>query len=90
MKELQRRRKQIAIVINEYGSVEDLVTLEDLIEEIVGEIEDEYDIEDRPVESLKDGSWVIDASLSVRDLRSDHNLPIPESPDYETLGGSPS
>lgn len=87
MKELQRRRIQIAIVINEYGSVEGLVTLEDLIEEIVGEIEDEYDIEDQPVERLKDGSWVIDASLSVRDLRSDHKLPIPESPDYETLGG---
>lgn len=87
MKELQRRRIQIAIVINEYGSVEGLVTLEDLIEEIVGEIEDEYDIEDRPVERLKDGSWVIDASLSVRDLRSDHSLPIPESSDYETLGG---
>lgn len=87
LKELQRRRIQIAIVINEYGSVEGLVTMEDLIEEIVGEIKDEYDVEERPVERLKDGSWVIDASLSVRDLRSDYGLPIPESPDYETLGG---
>src|SRR3569832_575310 len=87
MKELQRRRIQMAIVINEYGSVEGLVTMEDLVEEIVGEIQDEYDIEDRPVERLKEGSWVIDASLSVRDLRSDYGLPIPDSAEYETLGG---
>lgn len=87
LKELQRRRIQMAIVINEYGSVEGLVTMEDLVEEIVGEIQDEYDIEDRPVERLKDGSWVIDASLNVRDLRNDYGLPIPESADYETLGG---
>jgi len=87
LKELQRRRLQLAVVINEYGSVEGLVTMEDLIEEIVGEIEDEYDAEERPVERLKDGSWVVDASLSVRDLRSDYGLPVPESADYETLGG---
>lgn len=87
LKELQRRRMQMAIVINEYGSVEGLVTMEDLIEEIVGEIRDEYDTEDKPVERLKDGSLVIDASLSVRDLKADYKLPIPESTQYETLGG---
>ncbi|HET6371408.1 MAG TPA: hemolysin family protein, partial [Nitrospiria bacterium] len=87
LKELQRRRLQMAIVVNEYGSVEGLVTMEDLVEEIVGEIRDEYDVEERPVERLKDGSLVIDASLSVRDLRNDFGLPIPESSEYETLGG---
>ena len=87
LKELQRRRMQMAIVINEYGSVEGVVTMEDLIEEIVGEIRDEYDTEEKPVERLKDGSLVIDASLSVRDLNTDYKLPIPESGDYETLGG---
>jgi magnesium and cobalt exporter, CNNM family len=87
LKELQRRRMQMAIVVNEYGSVEGLVTMEDLIEEIVGEIRDEFDIEERPVERLKDGSLVIDASLSVRDLREDYFLPLPESSEYETLGG---
>jgi putative hemolysin len=87
MKELQRRRMQMAIVINEYGSVEGLVTMEDLIEEIVGEIRDEYDTEEKPVERLKDGSLLIDASLSVRDLNADYKLPIPESSEYETLGG---
>lgn len=87
LKELQRRKLQMAIVINEYGSVEGLVTMEDLVEEIVGEIEDEYDVEERSVERLKDGSLAVDASLSIRDLNNDYGLPVPEAGDYETLGG---
>jgi putative hemolysin len=87
LKELQRRRMQMAIVVNEYGSVEGLATMEDVIEEIVGEISDEFDIEERPIEKLKDGSLVIDASLSVRDLSEVYFLPLPESSAYETLGG---
>ncbi len=87
LKEFQRRRIQMAIVINEYGSVEGLVTMEDLVEEIVGEIEDESDNDEGPVERLKDGSLVVDASLVVRELRSDYDLLVPESPDYETIGG---
>jgi putative hemolysin len=84
---MQRRHTQMAIVVNEFGTVEGLATMEDLIEEIVGEIRDEYDLEERPVERLKDGSLVVDASLSVRDLKEEYGLPIPESPLYETLGG---
>ena len=77
----------MAIVINEYGGGEGMVTMEDIIEEIVGEIEDEYDYEDRPVKILKDGSMVIDASLPIRDLIDQHNLAIEESEEYETLAG---
>jgi magnesium and cobalt exporter, CNNM family len=87
LKEMQRRRIHMAIVVNEYGSVEGLVTLEDLIEEIVGEIQDEYDIEEKPVERLKDGSILVDASMPVKDLVSEFGLQIPPSTDYETLGG---
>ena len=87
LKEMQRRRIHMAVVVNEYGSVEGLVTLEDLIEEIVGEIQDEYDTEEKSVERLKDGSLLIDASAPVRDLAERYSLPIPESPDYETLNG---
>lgn len=87
LKELQRRRIQMAIVFNEYGNVEGLVTMEDLIEEIVGEIEDEYDLEEKPVKRLEDGSYVIEASQSIRDLISNHNLPLTESPEFETLAG---
>jgi putative hemolysin len=87
LKELQRRRIQMAIIVNEYGSVEGLVTMEDLVEEIVGEIRDEYDLEERPVERLKDGTLLIDASLFIRDLNNDYDFSLPESADYETLGG---
>jgi putative hemolysin len=86
LREMQKKRIHMAIVIDEYGSVSGLVTLEDLIEEIVGEIRDEYDVES-PVIELNDGVMIIDASISLRDLNEDYNLDIPESPDYETLGG---
>ena len=87
LKEMQRRRIHMAVVVNEYGSVEGLVTLEDLIEEIVGEIQDEYDTEEKPVERLKDGALIVDASMPVRDLAEQYGLPFPVAPDYETLSG---
>jgi putative hemolysin len=86
LREMQKKRIHMAIVIDEYGAVAGLVTLEDLIEEIVGEIRDEYDVES-PVIQLNDGSLIIDASISLRDLNEEYKLDIPESPDYETLGG---
>lgn len=86
LREMQKKRIHMAIVIDEYGAVSGLVTLEDLLEEIVGEIRDEYDIES-PVIQLSDGTAIIDASISVSDLKEDYNIEIPESPEYETLGG---
>jgi putative hemolysin len=86
LREMQRKRIHMAIVIDEYGAVSGLVTLEDLIEEIVGEIRDEYDTES-PVIQISDGTLIIDASISIRDLYEDYNIEIPESPEYETLGG---
>jgi putative hemolysin len=88
LKDLQRRRIAIALVVNEFGEVEGLVTLEDLLEEIVGEIRDEYDREERgPVERLPDGSLVIQGSAQLKDLKTDYSLPFEESPDYLTLAG---
>tara|TARA_B100000315_G_scaffold260191_2_gene319891 strand:- start:8655 stop:9983 length:1329 start_codon:yes stop_codon:yes gene_type:complete len=88
LKEMQRRRVHMAIVVNEHGSIEGLVTLEDLIEEIVGEIHDEYDDgEEQEVEQLQDGALIIDAACTADDLREEYSLPIQESPEYETLGG---
>ncbi len=86
LREMQRRRIHMALVVNEYGRVSGLVTIEDLLEEIVGEIRDEYDLES-PVIHLSDGSLLIDASISIRDLKEDHQIAIPESAEYETLGG---
>ncbi|MBM4338885.1 MAG: HlyC/CorC family transporter [Deltaproteobacteria bacterium] len=86
LKEMQRRRIHMAIVVDEYGGVSGLVTIEDLIEEIVGEIRDEHDTES-PVIQLKDGTFLIDASISLKDLKEDYQIPLPESPEYETLAG---
>lgn len=87
LKEMQKRRTQMALVLSEYGTMEGLVTMEDLLEELVGEIEDESDDIQKPVERLRDGSFLIDASQSIRDLREDYNLNFPEGDDYETLAG---
>jgi putative hemolysin len=88
LKQLQRRRLAMALVVNEFGEVEGLATLEDLVEEIVGEIRDEYDREERgPVERLPDGSLVIQGSALLKDLKADFELPFEESPDYHTLAG---
>jgi len=86
MREMQKKRQHMAIVIDEYGAVTGLVTIEDLIEEIVGEIRDEYDTES-PVQVLQNGTMLIDASLAIRDLNEDHGFDIPESNEYDTIGG---
>jgi len=86
LREMQRKRVHMALVIDEYGGVSGLVTMEDVLEEIVGEIRDEYDVES-PVMQLGDGTFRIDASISTRDLKEDYEIEIPESPEYETLSG---
>jgi putative hemolysin len=89
LREMQRRKVHIAIVVDEHGDVDGLVTIEDLLEEIVGEIEDEYDVEKGGlVEKLRDGTMIIDPSASLRDL-TDINLPFSEeeADEYNTLAG---
>jgi putative hemolysin len=87
LKELQKRRTHMAVVIDEHGSVTGLVTLEDLLEEIVGEIQDEYDWEERPVERLRDGSLVVEGTVTAAELREGFQVPLPESPEFETVAG---
>lgn len=86
LREMQKKRVHLAVVIDEYGSVSGIVSLEDLLEEIVGEIRDEFDTES-PVIELSDGTVIIDASISISDLAEDYNIDLPASPEYETVGG---
>jgi putative hemolysin len=87
LKELQRQRSHMAIVVDEHGSVTGLVTLEDLLEEIVGEIRDEYDSEEGPVERLRDGSLIVEGTVTANELRERFDVPIPESTEFETIAG---
>ncbi len=84
--ELQERRAQMALVVDEYGSTVGLATIEDVLEELVGEIYDEHE-PGQPVRRLRDGSYMVEGSTTVRDLASRYHLPIAESPAYETLAG---
>jgi len=84
--ELRARRAFIAMVVDEFGSILGLVTLEDVLEQLVGEIHDEYDVIERPL-TLADGALIFDASLNVRDLETQYHIVIPDDPSYQTVGG---
>jgi CBS domain containing-hemolysin-like protein len=87
MREMQARRTHITIVIDEYGGTAGLVTIEDILEEIVGEIADEYDDERPPVERLDENTARVTARLAVEDLAHLFELDLPERDDVETVGG---
>jgi CBS domain containing-hemolysin-like protein len=85
---MQAQRIHIAIVVDEYGGFAGLVTIEDILEEIVGEIADEHDQFQRPpVEELPDGSMRVTARLPVEDLAELFKVELPEDDDVETVGG---
>jgi putative hemolysin len=86
LKEFQRKQVQIAIVVDEYGGTAGLVTIEDLLEEIVGEIRDEYDVESEPIVDEGDGSFVFSAKVNIDEVRE--RLGVDIEPDgFETVGG---
>lgn len=86
LKELQKNHQHMAMVINEYGSIAGLITLEDILEEIVGEIQDEYEPIHEKLVLLKPGTWLIDASVPLSDVSSALNVKI-EASAALTLGG---
>jgi CBS domain containing-hemolysin-like protein len=88
LRDMQAQRIHIAIVVDEYGGFAGLVTIEDILEEIVGEIADEHDAFQRPpVEKLSDGSIRVTARLPVEDLAELFGVELPEDDDVETVGG---
>jgi len=72
--------------VDEFGSILGLVTTEDLLEQLVGEIHDEFDVVEKPL-TLADGAIVFDGALNVRDLDSQYNISLPDDPAYATVGG---
>ena len=86
LKQFQRQQTQIAIVVDEYGGTAGLVTVEDLLEEIVGEIRDEYDVESEPIVDEGGGRFVFDAKVDVDEVKTRLNVQI-EREGFETVGG---
>ena len=84
--ELRKNRKQIAIVVDEYGGTAGIVTMEDILEEIVGEIYDEYDVVEKNYEKIDENTYRISGSLSISDVEKILEVEIPEG-DYDTISG---
>ena len=85
-KELQKNKMQIAIVVDEYGGTAGLVTMEDILEELVGDIYDEYDKEEREYEKIDDNTYMLAGSLPIYDVNKLLDAEIPEG-DYDTISG---
>jgi CBS domain containing-hemolysin-like protein len=86
LQEMQRKGIQMAVVVDEYGGSIGIITIEDLLEEIVGEIEDEYDVGESLYEALPDGGYLFDARMEIDTINEKLGLDLPKG-DYETLGG---
>ena len=90
LRDMQKDKVHIAIVVDEYGGTSGLVTIEDLVEEIVGEIRDEYDVEQELVLPVSESEALMDARVPFEDVRETFDLDLPPaepSPNYDTLGG---
>ena len=87
LKAMKKQRQQMVIVVGEYGGTEGLVTFEDVIEELVGEIEDEYDFEESDIYECSDGSFIINSKITIDHLNEELKLDLPEGKDYDSLAG---
>ncbi len=87
LREMQRRRVHLGIVVDEFGGFSGVLTIEDILEELVGEIRDEYDSEEEMVRQVDETTFVANALVSIRDLGDFLDVEFPDEGDYETLGG---
>jgi len=87
LREFQMKRQHMAIVVDEFGGTEGLITMEDILEEIVGEIRDEYDEEESPYTLLPEGGIEVEAMVNISDFNTFSEITIPESEEYDTVGG---
>ncbi|HXX62464.1 MAG TPA: hemolysin family protein [Bacteroidota bacterium] len=87
MRELQQRKIHLAVVIDEFGGTAGVITMEDILEEIVGEIHDEYDEELKDVERAADGTYVVNARMPIKEFNETFQTDVPPADDYESIGG---
>ncbi|MBS3903107.1 MAG: HlyC/CorC family transporter [Anaplasmataceae bacterium] len=88
LQEFRSKQIHLAIVVDEYGGTEGIVTIEDILEELVGEIADEHDIGEKMMYTvLPDGGWTVDARMGILDIEKELGVKIPTSPEYDTIGG---
>lgn len=87
LQEFRKKQVHLAIVVDEYGGTEGVVTIEDILEEIVGDISDEYDETEELFQEQPDHSWIVDARLNIIDAEEHLGIEIPQEGDYDTIGG---
>jgi CBS domain containing-hemolysin-like protein len=86
LREFRRRRVHIAVVVDEYGGVSGIICMEDILEEIIGDIQDEFDNEEEDILSLGGGAWLCGARVNLEDLAEELGIGLPVE-DFDTLGG---
>lgn len=88
LQEFRIKQAHLAVVVDEWGGTEGIVSIEDILEELVGEIADEYDTDEEAFFApLASGGWIVDARMSIKDIEQELGITIPPSPEYDTLGG---
>jgi putative hemolysin len=87
LEEFKRRKRHLAVVVDEFGSTAGVVTVEDVLEQLVGEIEDEYDVAEQSALTAGGTSMVLDGGANIRDLESQYQIRLPRDEGFETLGG---
>jgi len=88
LSEFQQRKRHLAVVVDEFGSTAGVISVEDVVEQLVGELKDEYDVAaPQPVVTDANAPLVLDGAINIRDLEAQHEMQLPQDEGYETLAG---